>query len=86
VVGASTECAESAHAAMPGGFVENGADEADPLISGRETEREHGRQTSRPRFPASQSTSEVIHVQMACGPGESMEKMRKRARELRGRG
>jgi hypothetical protein len=62
VVGASIERAESAHAAMPGGFVENGADKAGPLISGRETEREHGRQTSGPWFPASQSTSEVIHV------------------------
>jgi hypothetical protein len=79
VVGASTERAESVHAAMPGGFVENGADEAGPLISGRETKRERGRQTSGPRFPASQSTSEVISVRMAHGPGESVVQMRKRA-------
>jgi hypothetical protein len=86
VVGASTERAESAHAAMPDGFVENGADEVGPLISGRETERERGRKTSGPRFPASQSTSKVIRVRMAREPGESVVQMRKRARELHGRG
>jgi hypothetical protein len=53
VAGASTECAKSALAVMPGGFVEDGADEAGPPVSGRENERERGRQTSGTPLPAS---------------------------------